>query len=398
MSSPCPVVHLPPAEKGRPWLEQAIFRGLVFPLCWEDPEVDARALSVGARDTVLMVTSAGCNVLNALLQGPRRLICVDANPAQNALLELKIAAIAALSWTDVWDLFSGIRRPPIADIYHNRLRPRMSHLAAAFWDGRLRLVEQGLYRSGRMGLFFRAARGYLRAFGLTHERFMAFFTLSTRADQREWYEREFAPRVWRSLTRCLVGTRALAYMSGIHPRQLALLGGGATLHECVRRRVERALTEIPAQTNYFWRLALTGSFGDSAFPPYLARESFETIRHRLERVEIVYGRLEACLDRMDPASLDAVNLRDAPDWMDERDRDRLWSRLSKAVAPEGRVLLRSATSAAGVPASARATFREDAQLSASLTPLDRSATHGRVSVASRFAAAASGSESARMDR
>lgn len=82
-------------------LDQKIFdaitsRSLVYNTCWEDPAVDRRALALGADDTVLVITSAGCNALDYALQAPRRIFAVDANPRQNALLQLKLAGIRRL--------------------------------------------------------------------------------------------------------------------------------------------------------------------------------------------------------------------------------------------------------------------------------------------------------------
>src|SRR5215470_11150417 len=76
---------------------QAIYsRSLVYNACWEDPAVDRQALRITPQDTLLVITSAGCNVLDYALLGPRRVHAVDANPRQTALLELKLAAIRRL--------------------------------------------------------------------------------------------------------------------------------------------------------------------------------------------------------------------------------------------------------------------------------------------------------------
>ena len=40
---------------------------------------------------VVMITSAGCNALDYLLDDPKAVHCIDMNPRQNALLELKRA-------------------------------------------------------------------------------------------------------------------------------------------------------------------------------------------------------------------------------------------------------------------------------------------------------------------
>jgi S-adenosylmethionine-diacylglycerol 3-amino-3-carboxypropyl transferase len=77
-------------------LDQKVFdaiysRALGYDTCWEDPAVDRVALNLRDQDNLLVITSAGCNVLDYTLTGPRRILAVDANPRQNALLELKLA-------------------------------------------------------------------------------------------------------------------------------------------------------------------------------------------------------------------------------------------------------------------------------------------------------------------
>jgi len=57
------------------------------------PRRAAQVLKICAEDTVLTLTSGGCNALNLLLHGAGRVVAVDCNPAQSALLELKATAI-----------------------------------------------------------------------------------------------------------------------------------------------------------------------------------------------------------------------------------------------------------------------------------------------------------------
>ncbi len=53
-------------------------RSLIYNTCWEDPAVDRQALGITAEDTILVITSAGCNALDYALAGPRRIHAVDA--------------------------------------------------------------------------------------------------------------------------------------------------------------------------------------------------------------------------------------------------------------------------------------------------------------------------------
>jgi S-adenosylmethionine-diacylglycerol 3-amino-3-carboxypropyl transferase len=81
-------------------------RHLVYNTCWEDLRLDRQALELGPDDTVLAITSAGCNVLVYALDRPRRTHAVDINHRQNALLELKLAGIRRLGSDDFFQMFA----------------------------------------------------------------------------------------------------------------------------------------------------------------------------------------------------------------------------------------------------------------------------------------------------
>lgn len=61
-------------------------------------------MHINANDTVLTLTSGGCNGLNLLLHGAGHVVSVDCNPAQSSLLELKATAIQQLEFEDVWQV------------------------------------------------------------------------------------------------------------------------------------------------------------------------------------------------------------------------------------------------------------------------------------------------------
>lgn len=60
-----------------------------YSLVWEDSQTLHHALDINDKDDVLMITSAGCNVLNALIKQPKSLTAIDLNTNQNRLLKLK---------------------------------------------------------------------------------------------------------------------------------------------------------------------------------------------------------------------------------------------------------------------------------------------------------------------
>jgi S-adenosylmethionine-diacylglycerol 3-amino-3-carboxypropyl transferase len=109
-------------------------RSLVYNTCWEDPAVDRLALELGPHDSVLVITSAGCNTLDYALAGPACVHAVDANPRQTALLELKLAGIRALDFEDFFLVFGDGRHPAFRELYHDALRAQLSDFARRYWD------------------------------------------------------------------------------------------------------------------------------------------------------------------------------------------------------------------------------------------------------------------------
>src|SRR5260370_640082 len=108
------------------WVSSKVFqvvhgRNLVYNACWEDPRLDRVALELGPEDTILVITSAGCNALDYSLQAPKRIYAIDMNPRQNALLELKQAGIRRLEFEDFFQMFGKGWLPNFRKVYKQTL-------------------------------------------------------------------------------------------------------------------------------------------------------------------------------------------------------------------------------------------------------------------------------------
>src|SRR5215475_8119078 len=92
-------------------------RNLIYNTCWEDPRLDRVALNLGPDDRLVVITSAGCNALDYLLAGCGEIHAVDVNPIQNALLDLKRAAVLNLDHDSFFELFGDGRTPRARQLY-----------------------------------------------------------------------------------------------------------------------------------------------------------------------------------------------------------------------------------------------------------------------------------------
>lgn len=365
-----------PIPADRAFLERMVFRGIVFNMSWEDPEMDRQALEVRPTDTVISISSAGCNPLNFLCQSPRKLITIDGNPAQNAIVELKLAAIATLSHEDFFNIFAARKPSVVTRHYYPRLRSQLSPRSQAFWDKSLWMVARGIYNFGRMGLFCRIMRRFLSMLDIKQAHIDEFFELRSLEEQAAWYRRWVAPRMWGPWSRRFVMFRPLLYLSGVHPEQYRLVNGRHDMYEYVRERVEYALTQVPIYDNYFLSQAVTGRFRGNRVPPYLLEENFETLRNNLDRVLVVNGWLGPFLDTLPEGSVDKFNLLDIFDWMTPEVFEDTLKSVLRAASQDARMIYRSGSYRFDPPPSiARQVNRHD-ELAARLLARDRSATYG----------------------
>jgi S-adenosylmethionine-diacylglycerol 3-amino-3-carboxypropyl transferase len=96
--------------------EKMSFNEIRYSQVWEDEAILRESLEIRPTDVVLSITSGGCNAFSLLLMEPKRLICLDISPAQNALFSLKMAGIQHCSYQDFLVLM-GAADGPRHDIY-----------------------------------------------------------------------------------------------------------------------------------------------------------------------------------------------------------------------------------------------------------------------------------------
>ena len=77
----------------------------IYSIAWEDFKIDKKYLNINSHENILIITTGGCNVLNTLLLNPNKIVSCDLCSQQNALLDLKIAAIKKLDYNDFWKIF-----------------------------------------------------------------------------------------------------------------------------------------------------------------------------------------------------------------------------------------------------------------------------------------------------
>ncbi|MFN0040736.1 MAG: DUF3419 family protein [Burkholderiales bacterium] len=327
-------------------------RSLVYNTCWEDPAVDRQALNIEPSDNILVITSAGCNVLDYALMSPHHVFAVDANPRQNALLELKAAGIRRLGFDDFFLLFGVGRHPWFDEIYRDSLRPELSPFVREYWDRRRQWFMQpddrnSFYFHGLSGIVARAFRGYLALKPRLRDGIEALLDARTLDEQRAIYESRVAPALWTRSVRWTLSRQITMSMLGVpHPQRKEVerqhVGG---IGGFVREAIEYVVLHLPLWTNYFWSLYLRGRYSLQNCPEYLKKHNFEALKDGLvDRISIHNATVTQFLHQTQDKVSKYV-LLDHMDWMSSYHPQALaeeWNAILDHATNGARVIMRSA--------------------------------------------------------
>lgn len=336
-------------------IDQKIFdalysRSLVYNTCWEDPAVDRQALELGPDDSVLVITSAGCNALDYALQGPRKVYAVDANPRQTALLELKMAGIRGLEFDDFFALFGTGFHPGVRALYQSVLRPQLSAFAQTYWDRRIGWFcsrQDSFYFHGLAGFVARGFRTYFRLRPQLARPIAELFAAQSLEEQRAIYQERIARELWTPVINWVLNRQLTMSLLGVpHPqRRLVEKQHPEGVAGFVRDAIEYVFQHLPVQDNYFWRVYLTGSYTRDCCPAYLSQAGFSALKAgQVDCIEAHTCTVTEFLDAgREPIS--RFVLLDHMDWMSSYHPAALieeWNAILERAAPDARILLRSA--------------------------------------------------------
>jgi S-adenosylmethionine-diacylglycerol 3-amino-3-carboxypropyl transferase len=356
---------------------------LIYNTCWEDPRIDRHLLHLGPESSVVAITSAGCNVLDYLLDRPGVIHAVDVNFRQNALLWLKIAFFHHGDRGALFSLFGQGGDPAYRDIYA-AIRWDMPDWARKFWDQKMAYFSpQGLRKS----FYWRSAAGDFAWFfqsllldGKKKGTFQALLEAESLEEQALHYSR-IEPRLFRREIAWLMRQPAALAFIGVPTPQLRLIEsnyrGGFTGY--LRDKLRKVFTTLPIQENYFWRVYLTGSYTPACCPGYLRADNFQAIQDRCPRIKVHNATVTEFL-RQNPGPYTHFVLLDHLDWLAWHDTEALleeWRQIFQNSRPGTQILMRSAgPDLSFLPPMVSERLRFFPELTQSLHGQDRVGTYG----------------------
>ena len=324
---------------------------LVYVTCWEDPRLDRVAMNLTQDDTVLVLTSGGCNALEYALDRPQHIYAVDVNPRQNALLELKIAGIRELDYSSFFQLFGEGHLDNFNEVYQQQLRVHLSPFAQQYWDShgsRFFAGKRSFFFRGTTGIFAQLINFYIDHVVELREELKALLEAKTIEEQRQiYYDEELNNRFWKKFIRQLMNSDLTLWMLGVPPQQRQQLerylnnGVAGFVEDCSRS----VFSEIPIWDNYFWRVFIEGKYTSSCCPEYLKQENFQLLKAGLvDRISTHTDTVAQFLEHND-VDISHFVLLDHMDWLSNyqyAELQREWQAIVNRSQNKSRILFRSA--------------------------------------------------------
>lgn len=356
--------------------DQVQLSDLLFGSSWEDPASDQRALAIKPGETLMTVTSGGCNTLTLLLEDPGKVYAIDINPSQSYLLELKRAAVRRLSYEDL-RAFLGFAPSMNRIETFKAISNELTQNAQNYWSSNQEAVRKGVIHAGKYESFVRLFSGIVRTIQ-GRRRIKGLFSCGSPAEQQSYFDRKWNTPQWRLLFKVLVSKRVLA-KRGLTADYFKFDDGSTSFSESIFRRSRRALCDIPVSSNYFLAQYLQGRYrSEDAVPAYLRRENLATVKQRLDRIEIVTAPAQQWMSERPASSIDAFSLSNICELMSPDETARLFAEVARTASPGARVCFRNLIIPRSVPEALASKIELQETLSEDLLARDRSFVYSRV--------------------
>lgn len=382
--------HKPISKNGiQERLFTLVFSGLVYPQIWEDPIIDLEALELKDGEHLIAIASGGCNVMSYLTAAAVEITAVDLNPAHVALNNLKYTALRHFpDYKTFHKFFAEADAADNVRAYETYLRPHLDEVSRKYWEsrnliGRRRIGYFGsnLYRHGLLGAFIGASHFLARVHGRNPRKILAARSMQ---EQREIFDRELAPLFEKRHIRWLLNKPSALFGLGIPPSQFeALKGDEQHMSKVLLQRLERLACDFDLSDNYFaWQAfgRRYSSGGSGPLPPYLQREHYDSLKQRIDGLEIQHRSFTEYLEASPDNSIDAYVLLDAQDWMTDEILIGLWREIARTSRPGARVIFRTAGEESilpgRVPEEILSQFTYDHEKCLEWTKRDRSSIYG----------------------
>jgi S-adenosylmethionine:diacylglycerol 3-amino-3-carboxypropyl transferase len=274
---------------------------MLFAQVWEDVNVEIGAIKeiiTGDKLRVSCVTSGGCSLLSLLSDKIEQIDCIDINPMQNYLAELKLAACTYFqSSADAIKCLQGELSKGEVDNVLSKLE--LSREARDYWESNVNIVYQGVNKNGKLEELF-------------HELVLSNFD----------YERVFN-----------------------RGNLIKTFGEGAVensklkeFHNHFKNVVETYKKLYQPDGNYFYHRILFNSYSEDCAPPYFY--NLEAIKRNCTKVNFITSDYPSHIKSTPEEYYDMIQTSNLTDWMQADKLDGFLKSIYRSLKKNGCAVMR----------------------------------------------------------
>ncbi len=323
---------------------------LIYNACWEDPRCDRELLKLQKDSKLVMITSAGDNLLDYLLDEPAEIHTIDMNFRQNALFELKRSILEYGDHESLFQFFGEGSHPNAKSYYEENLRENLPDYAQKYWDQHIRYFQgkgkrKSFYYHGASGVLAFLCRNYLHKRKQIRQNLESMMSSNNLKQQASYYT-ALEEKVFNPFISLLLNNHLTMYLAGVPKAQQALIqksyigGNVAYIRECFRN----VFTKLDIGDNYFYQVYLKGFYTKECCPEYLKEEHFLSLRNQQKKAYSYTSTLSDFLKK-NPGNYSHYVLLDHQDWLAANNVPALeeeWRLILKNSQSGTRIIMRSA--------------------------------------------------------
>ena len=240
--------------------------------------MDHRVFDLNEKDHVITIASAGCNVLDYIIEGAM-VTAVDFNLCQIALTELKKVAILNVDYEVFFDIFSRSNMELLREVYQSKLRQHLTPASQEFWDDGVHSIKSFMYSGTSGNMSYILFRVLFPLFGLSFIRRELIKGTPKEAFQKELTKYSYSIRAIAWLLDNIM-LRGGCCFAGVPERQMAL---GLHRPNNLAMVIERVFfnTDL-VNDNYFYAGYILGYYTPENCPRYLRKENYAKMRKHLQ--------------------------------------------------------------------------------------------------------------------
>ncbi|THE10882.1 DUF3419 family protein [Bacillus timonensis] len=350
---------------------------LFFSQIREDSVLEREISKTEKPRKILVIGSGGCTAFSILNDSVDQVLCVDMNPAQCALIELKKAAIKYFSLKEFLTFIGEDSCQNRVQMYE-AIANDLPDYAREYWQQHSQDIEKGINHCGVNERFYRFIGENICRNIYDESVWKKLFSAKNLGEQHAFYETYLTTSEWRTAAKILLSkTTHLQFFP-------SFMFANASEHDFAEfflSQFEKEVKTKPIHNNYFLSQILFSSYlyeEEEGVPFYLTEEGYETAKRNTDKLAIHPVSIQELLSKEE--SIDAFYLSNVFDWADGKGRELICDGILQAKSATATVLFRNMLSSGPLPETFTKRFNCDEELSKRFEGVERSMLYQKITV------------------